>query len=153
MGSIRVTFYRAKEIRLDKERTQSIYASKSKDVVPERYLKGQDIKTNVKYDFNRLGIQLVTNTTRLIPSRPISPPNLAPKRYEYVPVKGSNGQKYEFVFFYRTRSKLVSRWQNRLLTLSQRHSSISVSSSAAHLPLPTLSSELDALKRELQDSK
>lgn len=54
MGSIRVTFYRAKKVHLDEKISPLVYADKSKDIVPERYLKGRDdIKANIKYDLQR----------------------------------------------------------------------------------------------------
>ncbi|KAK5457984.1 hypothetical protein LTS15_004063 [Exophiala xenobiotica] len=85
LGSLRFTVYRGKPQKFDKPYVFDEEIPKIVTELPERLLKGKEIKNNVQFSSRT----------------PTSPPSV--QYDDYIPIKGKHGRPYEFVFLYRSR--------------------------------------------------
>ncbi|KAK5271219.1 hypothetical protein LTR96_003043 [Exophiala xenobiotica] len=85
LGSLLLTVYRGKPQKLDKPYVFDEEMPKIVTELPERLLKGKEIKNNMQFSSRT----------------PASSPSV--RYHDYIPIKGNNGRPYEFVFLYRSR--------------------------------------------------
>ncbi|KAJ9500418.1 hypothetical protein H2202_004213 [Exophiala xenobiotica] len=85
LGSLRFTVYRGKPQKFDKPYVFDEEMPKIVTELPERLLKGKEIKNNMQFSSRTPG----------------SSPSV--QYHDYIPIKGNNGRPYEFVFLYRSR--------------------------------------------------